>query len=212
MIHVVGSHNAKDYKNHLSTLWQQRYSIFVEKMGWNLNCQEGIERDQFDHEETVYLLNIDNQNRLKGAMRLLPTDQKHLMTETFSHLCNDGVPRGEGIWEVSRLYSLTARHMLLERDRTVSELVCGLYEYALISGIKQFTCVASMVLFPTILKAGWNVTPLGLPDVVDGEVVLAFLVDLTEQHYPAVKFARGVTQSVLYMPSVRAEVPLDMVG
>lgn len=210
MIHVVGSHNVHEYEQHMSELWQQRYSVFVEKMGWDLDCPEGLEKDQFDDEGTVYLLNIDEKNRLRGAMRLLPTTRSHLMTEAFPHLCADGVPKGEDIWEVSRIYSLTGRHMMLERDKTTSELICGLYEYALITGIRQISCVASMVLFPTILKAGWNVTPLGLPDVADGEVILAFLIDLTPQHYPVVKYARGVTQSVLHMPSVPSENHLEI--
>ena len=212
MIHVVNSSNADEYQGYLSELWNQRYSVFVEKMGWDLDCAAGEERDQFDAKDTIYLLSINEKGQLKGAMRLLPTTENHLMTETFSHLCAEGVPKGHGVWEVSRIYSLTARHMMLERDNTISELICGLYEYALLSGIKQISCVASMVLFPTILKAGWNVTPLGLPDVVDGEVILAFLIDLTEQHFPAVKYARGIEESVLYVPSQNNDLRFAMAG
>lgn len=211
MIHVVSSLNRSEYSGYLRQLWQQRYDVFVEKMGWSLDCARGIERDQFDRPDTVYLLCIDDRGNLKGAMRLLPTEQPHLMSEAFPQLCADGVPRSKKIWEVSRFYSLTGRHMLLERDRTVSELVCGLFEYGLMSGIEQVTCVASMVLFPTILKAGWNVTPLGLPSVSDGEVILAFQIDLNGEDYLKVCAARNIEGSVLHTgPSEAKERELEM--
>ncbi|MCJ9427489.1 acyl-homoserine-lactone synthase [Kordiimonas marina] len=198
MIHVVSDVNRSEYRSYLRQLWQQRYEVFVEKMGWSLDCAKGIERDRFDHAETIYLLSINDKGLLKGAMRLLPTEKPHLLGEAFPNLCADKVPTAADTWEVSRFYSLTGRHLLLERDRTVSELVCGLFEYGLMHDIRHVTCVASMVLFPTILKAGWNVTPLGLPDVVDGEVVLAFQIDLDESHYQSVCATRGVEGSVLY--------------
>ena len=205
MIHVVSAHNQTEYRPYLRQLWQQRYDVFVEKMGWSLDCAEGLERDQFDGDETVYLLSIDDGGTLRGAMRLLPTSKPHLMSEVFPHLCAKGVPQDETTWEISRFYSLTGRHMLLERDRTVSELICGLYEYALEMGIKQVTCVASMVLFPTILKAGWDVTPLGLPAVTDDEVVLAFLIDLNRRDYETVARNRKIEGSVLARNSLREE-------
>jgi acyl-homoserine lactone synthase len=205
MIHAVSAHNQAEYRPYLRQLWRQRYDIFVEKMGWSLDCAEGIERDQFDRADTIYLLSIDDEDRLRGAMRLLPTTSPHLMSELFPHLCAEGVPQHETIWEISRFYSLTGRHMMLERDRTVSELVCGLYEYALEAGISKVTCVASMVLFPTILKAGWDVTPLGLPAVTDGEVVLAFLIDLKQRDHETVKRNRKIEGSVLVRRSLKEE-------
>ncbi|WP_417460130.1 acyl-homoserine-lactone synthase [Kordiimonas sp.] len=205
MIHVVGAHNKARYKGYLRELWQQRYDVFVEKMGWTLDCADGIERDQFDRPDTVYLLCIDSKGKLKGAMRLLPTAKPHLMSEVFPGLCAEGVPTGKTTWEISRFYSLTGRHLMLERDRTVSELVCGLYEFALMSEITHVSCVASMVLFPTILKAGWDVTPLGLPSVSDGEVVLAFLIDLNERDYRTVAKNRNIEGSVLQAGSLQEE-------
>lgn len=198
MIHVVTAENFQDYRSYLVELWKQRYQVFVEKLGWELDCQEGVERDQYDTDNTVYLLSIDDNGKLKGSMRLLPTAQNHLMTDIFPDLCATEVPRGSHIWEISRVYSLTGRHMLLERDRTLSELICGMYEFALENGIKQISTVSIMSMFPTVLKAGWNVEPLGLPQVIDGEVVIAFLIDLTEEHYEVVRTNRGVQGSVLF--------------
>lgn len=213
MIHVVTDENRAVYEDYLEELWQQRYQVFVEKMGWDLECPNGHERDQFDTDLTTYLLSIDNYGRLKGAMRLLPTTQDHLLNCGYEHLCADGVPTGPEIWEVSRIYSLTGRHMLLERDKTVSELMCGMYEHALLSGIKKVSCVASMVLFPTILKAGWDVTPLGLPDVANGgEVVLAFLIDLSAESYPKVRAERGIEGSVLSTSTSFKEEQLAIAG
>ncbi|MFC4347562.1 acyl-homoserine-lactone synthase [Kordiimonas lipolytica] len=209
MIHVVSSVNRADYSGYLHQLWQQRYDVFVEKMGWSLDCSKGMERDQFDRPDTVYLLCIDAKGNLKGAMRLLPTVKPHLMSEAFPQLCADGVPRSKTTWEVSRFYSLTGRHMMLERDRTVSELVCGLFEYGIKAGIDSVTCVASMVLFPTILKAGWNVTPLGLPSVSDGEVILAFKIDLNAADYEKVCETRGIEGSVINQAPVH-ERELEM--
>ncbi len=209
MIHVVNQTNRSEYSAHMRELWQQRYKVFVEKMGWSLDCPQGIERDRYDRSDTIYLMSIDDQGKLKGAMRLLPTTKAHLMNELFPTLCASGVPSGEKIWEISRFYSLTGRHMMLERDRTVSELVCGLLEYCLGEGIDELTCVASMVLFPTILKAGWDVVPLGLPEVVDGEVILAFKIVVDEATYDKVCENRSITGSVMYRPHQAEVLPLE---
>ena len=198
MIHAVTADNYSEYKHYLTELWKQRYNVFVEKMGWELDCQPGIEKDQYDTDDTVYLLAIDDNGKLRGSMRLLPTSNDHLMSDIFPGLCAEEIPRGEAIWEISRVYSLTGRHMMLERDKTLSELICGMYEFALQHGIKQISTVSIMSMFPTVLKAGWDVKPLGLPQVIDGEVVIAFLIDLSEEHYETVRNNRGIEGSVLY--------------
>ena len=54
-------------------LAEYRYHVFVETLGWSLPCEEGIEHDQFDGPETVYVVGRDGTGSICGCARLLPT-------------------------------------------------------------------------------------------------------------------------------------------
>ncbi|MCW1503899.1 acyl-homoserine-lactone synthase AbaI, partial [Acinetobacter baumannii] len=68
-----------------------RYRVFVEYLGWELNCPNNEELDQFDKVDTAYVVAQDRESNIIGCARLLPTTQPYLLGEIFPQLLN-GMP------------------------------------------------------------------------------------------------------------------------
>lgn len=65
-----------------------RYRVFVEYLGWELNCPNNEELDQFDKVDTAYVVAQDRESNIIGCARLLPTTQPYLLGEIFPQLLN----------------------------------------------------------------------------------------------------------------------------
>ncbi|RYF67238.1 MAG: GNAT family N-acetyltransferase, partial [Comamonadaceae bacterium] len=57
----------------LDDVARYRHRVFVETLGWDLMSEHGLERDQFDREDTLYLAARDAAQNVVGTARLLPT-------------------------------------------------------------------------------------------------------------------------------------------
>ena len=90
-----------------SELYEQlsryRYQVFIDMLGWELPTRNGLERDQFDHDDTVHVIVRNDQGAISGYGRLLPTSQPYLLGDVFPQLLNGlPPPSSQDIWELSR--------------------------------------------------------------------------------------------------------------
>jgi len=80
-----------------------RYEVFIETLGWQLPVENGLERDQFDRPDTLYVIARDANESVCGCARLLPTTQAYLLDEVFPGLMNGApAPHASDVWELSR--------------------------------------------------------------------------------------------------------------
>ncbi|MNR15370.1 acyl-homoserine-lactone synthase [Pseudomonas sp. Irchel s3a18] len=87
----------------LSAMASYRYQVFVKQLGWELDCEEDSEFDQFDREDTVYILALDEEKNVIGVARLLSTATPYLLSEVFPELmAGQPLPASEHVWELSR--------------------------------------------------------------------------------------------------------------
>ena len=54
----------------VSEMHQFRYEIFVRRLGWALPLAGGIERDEYDTDEAIYVLARDMTGRITACARL----------------------------------------------------------------------------------------------------------------------------------------------
>jgi len=148
----------------MEQMFRLRHEVFVEQLKWNLPlAKDGLEIDQFDTDDAIYLLFLDSRRNVQGSKRLLPTTKPHLMSELFPHLVAGHIPTGEHIWESSR----SCVHPDCRDRGIIGELFLAMVEVGLLWGIEKITFVSSMKFYPTILHAGWGIIPLGFPEVDD---------------------------------------------
>lgn len=102
MIHVL--HGRRRNSALLDQMFHDRKTLFVDLLGWELALDAiGREIDQYDHDRALYVVVTDATGAHAASLRLLPTDQSHLLADLFPGLCAAGIPSGPGIYEVTRL-------------------------------------------------------------------------------------------------------------
>ncbi|HEX3755492.1 MAG TPA: acyl-homoserine-lactone synthase [Rhizomicrobium sp.] len=198
MVHVVHAGNRNLYRNALSQMYCDRKRIFCDALGWKIPVAAGIfEIDQFDTDDAVYLLDIDPQDdRHLGSTRLLPSTKPHILGSLFPALCDQSVPRGPDIWEITRF--CTAPRLRREQTlRARSHLWVALAEFALRYGISRYTCVAEVPWMATLQEYAWRSSPLGEPREINGEALGALIVENSSHSLLDLRVKTGVRETVL---------------
>ncbi len=169
MIHVVTRENSHLYQNELHRMHAMRHEVFVEEMGWeDLRSADGLERDQFDTPDAIYLLLIED-GVLVGSHRLIPTMKPHLFSDIFPHLCDvRGVVRSNKVYELNRTCVDTVLLGPKGSVRARKILMTGLMEFCVRSGMDHFTVLSKVDILERYTRIGWNLRPLGVPVIIDG--------------------------------------------
>jgi N-acyl-L-homoserine lactone synthetase len=109
-----------------ASMFAERKRVFVDLLGWDVPVAQGrFEIDQYDNQDATYLI-ADDSGRHAGSLRLLPSAGPHILGDLFGALCDKGVPRGEHIFEITRLCltpRLGAAGRLSMRNRLISAMV-----------------------------------------------------------------------------------------
>jgi acyl-homoserine lactone synthase len=196
MIQIVTGENRTGFHWELLEMHRHRKTVFIDQMGWEIDCSEGLEIDEFDGPGAIYLLDLDAKGGLQSSVRLLPTDCPHLMSEVFPHLCRDGVPRGPLIWEASRYCPSPGIADAAERRTRLAAMIAGVIETGLLFGIEQVTLVTSLALKRTAAVSGWRLKPLGEPVTACGERTGAYAGPVSADALRRVRAENGLLAPV----------------
>lgn len=179
MVCIITKQNISVHQRLLDAMHRDRKRVFIDTLRWNLPHEAERELDEFDNEHAEYLILQDHATGdHMASLRLLQTDRPHLMSKMFRPLCEDGIPRGRDIREVTRL-CLSPRLRARERLRARNVLINGLIRYASRVGVRTLTGVSDHGFLRQVLEAGWNCVPLGRPQMVEGSLVGAFQINIT---------------------------------
>lgn len=193
MIHAISAANRHLYEDVLEQHFRLRHDIFVEERHWEtLRRLDGREFDSYDNEDTVYLLALEGR-RVIGGHRLYPTTKPSMMSEVFPHLAAvRGCPADPLVWEWSRYFVVRDR-----RDGKLNlELMAAVQEFCLNQGIAQVSAIMETWWLPRFHEAGFVVTPLGLPGLVEDAWTMAAIIDIRRETVDALHDRIGVASIV----------------
>jgi len=89
--------------NFVNEILRFRKRVFVDRLGWDLKVNGGIERDEFDTHEAVHGAIVED-GAIVSCFRLIRTDKPYLAAEKFDLLAQSRpFPRSSRVWEISRL-------------------------------------------------------------------------------------------------------------
>jgi N-acyl-L-homoserine lactone synthetase len=120
-----------------------RKRVFKDRMGWDVQItQGGLEIDQFDIPEAIYLLSVNSAGRVIGNWRLLPTTGPTMIRDVWPQFLDTlPMPVSATVWEASRFAVDSpegqSNEGLAEVNRATQELFCGLTEVCLLTGIRE---------------------------------------------------------------------------
>jgi acyl homoserine lactone synthase len=148
-----------------------RYRVFVEKLGWDLQTHDGLEVDQFDRDDTLYVVALDADDDVIGTARLLPTTRPYLLAEVFPQLLGtSALPHSPAVWELSRFAAV-------DFDAPVRDALAQFSSPTTV-GLLQATLRAARQrgverLLRNIGVTAWRAAP---PQVIDGQPLLAIYI------------------------------------
>ncbi|MGK2286820.1 acyl-homoserine-lactone synthase [Pedomonas sp. V897] len=182
MVHVINWQGRARFADAVEQMHRLRKQVFIDFFKWSLTHQNGLEIDQFDTPDAYYLFDQDpDTGAVISSLRLLPTTGPHMMDSLFSHLCAADWPRGPNVFEVSRLlYNpvlQTADEAVVLRARR--RLALGILEFCTLWGINELVFVTHAKFLARLLSYDWDIRPLGLPTLEDGQQVAAMRLRLT---------------------------------
>jgi N-acyl-L-homoserine lactone synthetase len=120
-----------------------RKRVFKDRMKWDVHITDGgLEVDQFDLPNAVYLLATNKAGRVVGNWRLLPTTGPTMIRDVWPGFLDSlPMPSSATVWEASRFAVDSpdgqSKEGLAEVNRATQELFCGLTEVCLLAGVRE---------------------------------------------------------------------------
>lgn len=161
-----------------------RHRVFVERLGWQLDAQDGAESDEFDRPDTVYVAVEDERGDIVGCARLLPTTKPYLLSELFPQLLNGlPPPRDPSIWELSRFaaqdLNCRAGSPLAEfSSSSTATLMREAMSVAAGRGARRLLTVSPVGIERLIRRLGIPAHRAGPPMILGGHATFACWIEL----------------------------------
>ncbi|MDM0110901.1 acyl-homoserine-lactone synthase [Variovorax sp. J22R133] len=168
----------------LEEVGRYRYKVFVETLGWDLVTEHGLERDQFDHQDTMYLAARDASENVVGVARLLPTTTPYLLGEVFPQLMGGVAPPCDArVWELSRFaavdFTSPVGNALGQFSSPVAvALLTSALELARAHGVERIITVSPLGIERLLRREGFEARRAGPPLIVDGHPIFACWIEV----------------------------------
>jgi len=153
--------------------------------------EHGLEKDQFDHADTLYIAARDDDGHIVGTARLLPTTNPYLLGEVFPQLMGGSAPPCDArIWELSRFAAVdfNATHGGAMRQFS-SEVATQLLEKAIAvaaeQGAQRIITVSPLGIERLLRRGGIRAYRAAPPMIVDGHPIFACWIDVDERNQKA---------------------------
>jgi acyl-homoserine lactone synthase len=194
-VHVLTRPNRHLYGCEVDEYHLIRHRIFIEEKKWRglTSRVDGREYDQFDCDDNVYLLAIEDGS-VVGGVRLLPTTAPHLLSDVFSHLASfGGIPRQVNIAESTRFFVVPERREGHGGSKVGGNLIASIMDYGLRERLSAISLVVNTDWLSKFRGYGWEVQELGPQDVHDGERIVAAKIAVTPMALAGVRKAYGLS-------------------
>ncbi|MCM2294687.1 GNAT family N-acetyltransferase [Allorhizobium sp. BGMRC 0089] len=200
MIEIITHENMHHFVEEMREAYRLRHDVFVEEKGWkDLSSPDGLEIDDFDNEHAVHMI-CRREGRVVGYQRMLPTTRPHLLSSVPSlrRLCERDFPQGPRIWEWTR-YCVEKAHR--ERGRKLSpvanELLSAIIEWGMMRNIDSIVIEMDPLWLLRLVQLNFLVTPLGIPQKIEGEDVVAVVAKFDGRTLEMLRTMRGDGAPVL---------------
>lgn len=149
-----------------------RHQVFINQLGWDLNTVNGMELDEFDGPEAVYVCSHDDGGNVNGVARLLPTTEPYLMEKVFPQLwVGKQVPRDPQIWELSRFAadSLNRSGSITHQESAqhASELLRNVIQAGSMFGAQTLVTVSPVGIERMLRLNNFQVSREGVPVIYE---------------------------------------------
>lgn len=164
-----------------------RREVFINQLGWELNTANGMEIDEFDGPEAVYVCSQDDEGNVNGVARLLPTTGPYLMEKVFPQLwAGNELPCDPQIWELSRFAMVDptkSAGILVHQASAVaaSDLLRQVIHTANANGANSLITVSPVGMERLLRLNGFDVRRAGVPKFHQEHSIVALRLNSATQ-------------------------------
>lgn len=165
-------------------MFRQRHEVFHERLGWDVSSKDGLERDEFDDEKTVYVIAKDLvTQKVDASWRLRPTTSPYMLRDTFPQLL-DGqkAPVESTVWEISRFAVVNTPYAggISRMGELSQDLLAHTVDYAAQHGICKYVWVTGVSVERLGKKLGYRPRRLGPPQQIGSVLCIAEEISIDE--------------------------------
>ncbi|MBB6580509.1 acyl-homoserine-lactone synthase SolI [Ralstonia solanacearum] len=166
-----------------AALAHYRHQVFVGRLGWQLPMADGtFERDQYDRDDTVYVVARDAGGTICGCARLLPTTRPYLLKEVFASLLMHGMPPPESpeVWELSRFAARSGAPYLRSgrAEWAVRPMLASVVQCAAQRGARRLIGATFVSMVRLFRRIGVRAHRAGPVRCIGGRPVVACWIDI----------------------------------
>ncbi|HYA80980.1 MAG TPA: acyl-homoserine-lactone synthase [Methylocystis sp.] len=201
MIRLIQGRHRHQFSREVDEMFAIRKRVFFERMRWDVTCINRWEIDGYDALNPLYVVSLNENGRVVGGVRLLPTTGFNMLNDTFSVLLPEGKrienPR---IWESSRFSVDHQADVPMGPKgvgRATAELILAMNEVGERLGLSHIVTVYDALMHRMLSRIGCAGDPIGEPLRIGKVLTYAVFVEVGEDIEKAVKAASGIEGSVL---------------
>jgi N-acyl-L-homoserine lactone synthetase len=176
-----------------------RKFIFKDRMQWNVDItQDGLEIDDYDLPETVYLLARNTQNNISGVWRILSSESPSMIRNIWPEFLNDfHYPINNRVWEASRFgvfgYEDGSREHIRQVNQITATLICGLIQACILADISHIYTLYNPQVGRSVRKIGFIPEKVSQELLVDGKPSIVGCFRMDEEALNRVQKLTGIT-------------------
>ncbi|MDH2310315.1 acyl-homoserine-lactone synthase [Methylobacterium brachiatum] len=171
-------------------IYRFRHRFFVEGLGWDA-CRrpDGRERDQFDGPATFHLVS-EHEHEIVAYARFLPTTGPHLLSHLYPEILQGAAaPRGRRVYEWTR-QAITAKRREMSDAQAFTIAFSGAVALTVdVLGLEGLLIQFHPAHITRLLDTGWEVEPLTLPILYQGNQIVPVYARVTERTLTAARAA-----------------------
>ncbi len=202
MIIIIDSLNRHRFGPLLEDMHKLRARVFQDRLGWDVEVRNGMEKDLFDNLDPAHVISIDDDGDVVGCMRLLQTTGPHMLADVFYSIL-DGEPplRSSQIWEATRFCVDTNKLSGTKKRNSISyvtsEVMLGAFEYAQRAGVEDAVAVIDPVM-NRVLKRSGNAPYdyLGSAKPMGKVTAMAALMDCSDERIESIRAFSDIRHDV----------------
>jgi len=198
MIDAITFETAHLLGDALPSMYRFRHRVFVERQNYDVPNHKGMEWDQFDTPAAAYLLWRDDNGKVRGTFRLIPTTFPYMIKEVWPQFVDSGeLPSSPDVWETSR-FGVDRDLPRPVRKQVLGELMCASTEYGLANGVREYVTLTAPAIFRSaISNSGCAAELLGTPHKVEGFPVIVGKWDVSQDTLTKMRRYHGIDGPVL---------------
>lgn len=191
--HLTGCDKSKR-KEEFRRMFHQRKIVFHDQKQWDVKLvDDEYEIDEYDREDTSYLMAFDRGGELVGSVRLISTTMPHMLAGPFQSMFPDVGFTSPIIWEATRFVVLGDRGVQPNMVSTAAcEILLGMCQFGLDNGVRHIMAVYDAGMARLYRRCGLTNVELGRHRTPTHGTVFVGLWEISEALESAIIAATGL--------------------